>query len=342
MGAQVEVQVSERAQWVPLPGGRALPTQFWARIDDPSVPHTVMIEVHVSRGSPEVRQLVALRREDSYPFGSPVTSVSLRKVNVAACLRAALAEASRPRRDLRAPRWPGAFTVEGRGDEVFGGPSARRQPADSDRLDVVAEAYRAAKAEGRSVRRAVMEACGVQTSQAARLIRAARDAGKIPPGESSGPAPRDAHLLRQWGGEVIAAPTPGVRQPVVAAIVTSSKGVLVGRRNDGVPPWTFIAGEVRKDPAERPEDAAVREVKEETGLEIRVGNLIGERDHPATGRHMIYLAARPAGRSTRVAVGDEVELAEVRWVSLAEANRLMPDMFGPVREHLARELKSTR
>jgi 8-oxo-dGTP diphosphatase len=363
MGAQVEVQVSERAQWVPLPGGRALPTQFWARIDDPSVPHTVMIEVHVSRGSPEVRQLVAHRREDSYPFGSPVTSVSLRKVNVAACLRAALAEASRSRADLSAPRWPGAFTVEGRGDEVFGGPSARRHPADSDRLDVVAEAYRAAKAEGRSVRRAVMEACGVQTSQAARLIRAARDAGKIPPGETTGPAPRDAHILRQRGAEVIATSAPAVRQaepmqpprvvnigdarrtrtarqPVVAAIVTSARGVLAGRRNDATPPWTFIAGE--SEPGEQPEDTAIREVKEETGLEVRAGRLIGERDHPATGRHMIYLAARPAGRSTKVVVGDEAELAEVRWLSLTEADELLPGMYEPVREHLARELKSTR
>ena len=45
---------------------------------------------------------------------------------------------------------------------------------------------------------------------------------------------------------------------VAAAIVISSEGVLIGRRNDGNPPWTFIAGEV--EPGERPEDAAVREV----------------------------------------------------------------------------------
>jgi hypothetical protein len=37
---------------------------------------------------------------------------------------------------------------------------------------------------------------------------------------------------------------------VVAAIVTSKHGVLVGRRNDGKPPWTFIAGEI--ETANRP------------------------------------------------------------------------------------------
>jgi 8-oxo-dGTP diphosphatase len=125
-------------------------------------------------------------------------------------------------------------------------------------------------------------------------------------------------------------------QPVVAAIVTSSQGVLVGRRNDRTPPWGFISGEI--EPGELPEDAAVREVKEETGLEVRAGQVIGERDHPATGRHMVYIAAEPT-RGTEVFVGDEAELAEVRWVSPAEADELMGgQMFGPVREHLAREL----
>jgi NADH pyrophosphatase NudC (nudix superfamily) len=53
---------------------------------------------------------------------------------------------------------------------------------------------------------------------------------------------------------------------------------------------------------------------------------------------MIYLAAEPV-RGTDVFVGDEDELAEVRWVSLAEADELMSGMiFEPVRDHLAREL----
>jgi 8-oxo-dGTP pyrophosphatase MutT (NUDIX family)/transcriptional regulator with XRE-family HTH domain len=128
----------------------------------------------------------------------------------------------------------------------------------------------------------------------------------------------------------------GHSQPVVAAIVTSDLGVLVGRRIDGVPPWGFITGEI--EPGELPEDAAIREVKEETGLEVRAGRLIGERNpHPVTGKHMIYMAAEPT-RGTDIFVGDEAELAEVRWVGLTEADELLPGMFEPVREHLAREL----
>jgi 8-oxo-dGTP pyrophosphatase MutT (NUDIX family) len=127
-------------------------------------------------------------------------------------------------------------------------------------------------------------------------------------------------------------------QPVVAAIVTSEHGVLIGRRNDGKPPWTFIAGEI--EPGESPADAAVREVKEETGLLVAAGREIGRRVHPATGRTMIYLAARPA-HGTDIFVSDRDELAEARWATLAQAEQLMrPDgMFGPVRDHLAKLLR---
>ena len=45
------------------------------------------------------------------------------------------------------------------------------------------------------------------------------------------------------------------------------------------------------------EDTIVREVKEETGLEVSGrGHVLGEREHPATKRHMIYLSARARDR----------------------------------------------
>lgn len=125
-------------------------------------------------------------------------------------------------------------------------------------------------------------------------------------------------------------------QPVVAAVVTSKHGVLLGKRNDGRPLWTFIAGEI--EPGESPADAATREVKEETGLQVRTdAQEIGRRVHPRTGRTMIYLACRPV-KKTDVFVGDPEELSEVRWINLEEAEELLPDMFQPVHEHLTREV----
>ena len=128
------------------------------------------------------------------------------------------------------------------------------------------------------------------------------------------------------------------RRPIVAAIVTSHLGVLVARRNDGEPPWTFIAGEI--EPGEDPANAAVREVEEETGLRIRSTGVIGRRVHPHTGREMVYLAARPT-HGTNALVGDKHELAEVRWVDLARADELMGGaIFEPVRDHLREALKA--
>jgi 8-oxo-dGTP pyrophosphatase MutT (NUDIX family) len=127
--------------------------------------------------------------------------------------------------------------------------------------------------------------------------------------------------------------TPGRdQQPVVAAIVTSPAGILVTKRRDGKPPWGFLSGEV--EPGERPEDAAVREVKEEAGLLVIAGAVIGERDHLQTGRHMIYMACAPPN-GLDVEVGDTAELEDVRWVTLAEADMLLPGMYGPVRDYLA-------
>jgi 8-oxo-dGTP pyrophosphatase MutT (NUDIX family) len=128
------------------------------------------------------------------------------------------------------------------------------------------------------------------------------------------------------------------RLPIAAAIVTSRLGVLVARRNDGKPPWTFIAGEI--EPGEDPAGAAVREVKEETGLRIRAAGVIGRRVHPDTGREMVYLAARPT-HGTKVFVGDEQDLAEVRWVDLGQADELMGGtIFEPVRSYLEKVLKA--
>ncbi len=131
-------------------------------------------------------------------------------------------------------------------------------------------------------------------------------------------------------------PAAPVKPPVAAAIVTSKLGVLVERRHDGRPLWTFPAGEI--EPGEAPADTAIRETKEECGLVIVISHLIGERDHPKTGTHMYYLAARPY-QGTEVHNGDENELAEVKWVSLAEAEELLAGMFEPVHRHLAKVLR---
>jgi len=118
---------------------------------------------------------------------------------------------------------------------------------------------------------------------------------------------------------------------VAAAVVTSHLGVLVGRRRDGNPPWTFPGGKI--EPGETPEDAAVRETLEETGLRVRATGVIGGRVHPLTGVRIVYVAAEVTGEPGAIRACSD-ELAEVRWAGLAEAGKLMAGMSEAVRQHL--------
>jgi 8-oxo-dGTP diphosphatase len=124
-------------------------------------------------------------------------------------------------------------------------------------------------------------------------------------------------------------------QPVAVAVVASADGVLIGRRSDGNPPWGFIAGEV--EPGETPAAAAAREVEEETGLLVQPGAVLGARVHPGTRRMLVYVAAEPTD-GTSVGAGGRPGLDEVRWVSLAEAEEMLPGMHEPVRDYLAKQL----
>jgi 8-oxo-dGTP diphosphatase len=143
---------------------------------------------------------------------------------------------------------------------------------------------------------------------------------------------------REVAGRRSTVPLP---EAIVAAIVTSRRGVLITQRLDGVPPWGFVTGKI--EPGESPADAAVREVKEETGLEVQHGEIIGQRLHPVTQRLVIYMTARLAkGASTETFNGDLTELTAVRWVNLAEAADLLPDMHEPVRKYLGRVVRGPR
>jgi len=203
-------------------------------------------------------------------------------------------------------------------------------PAKTEAIRELAEAIQELYRVASEVRRAEM--LRIQEAEKLSLAKLAERVGI-----SKARADQIIKAERKKGGDVTEPSTLPEPVPVVVAVVTSRAGVLVGRRNDGRPPWAFIGGEI--EPGESPADAAVREVKEETGLRIRAGGIIGRRVHPVTNRSMVYMAARPV-RGTEVFVGDEDELAEVRWVAPAEADSLMGGgIYEPVREHLRQALE---
>jgi ADP-ribose pyrophosphatase YjhB (NUDIX family) len=107
-----------------------------------------------------------------------------------------------------------------------------------------------------------------------------------------------------------------VKAPIVGvgAVVFRGGDVLLVRR--GRPPggglWSLPGGRVHG--GERLRDACRREVREETGVRVRLGPILGVFERMAEGRHYVivdYVAhARPGARARAAS-----DAAEARWVS---------------------------
>lgn len=125
---------------------------------------------------------------------------------------------------------------------------------------------------------------------------------------------------------------------ISAAIIVRDGRVLMVRRRikEGELMWQFPAGAV--EPGETPEQAAVRETAEETGLTVEAVKVLGERVHPKTGRAMSYTACDAVSGEAQVA--DAEELDAVAWVAHGEIPEYVPyGLFGPVQEYLDECLK---
>ncbi|MCX5409161.1 NUDIX hydrolase [Streptomyces sp. NBC_00335] len=126
---------------------------------------------------------------------------------------------------------------------------------------------------------------------------------------------------------------------VAGAVVVHEGRVLLVRRRvaEGQLLWQFPAGKV--EPGESCDEAAVRETKEEAGLDVVPIVRLGERIHPLTNRQVSYTACKVAGGAAHVA--DHDEIAEVAWVTLSEIPQYIPyGLFTPVQQHLDVVLRS--
>lgn len=127
-------------------------------------------------------------------------------------------------------------------------------------------------------------------------------------------------------------------QPGISAgiIVQDDRVLMVRRRvKEGKLSWQFPAGGI--EAGESPEQAAVRETEEETGLIVEAVKTLGDRVHPNTGRLMHYVACSPISGEAHVA--DAEELSEIAWVTHAEIPDYVPyGLFAPVQEYLDGEL----
>ena len=115
---------------------------------------------------------------------------------------------------------------------------------------------------------------------------------------------------------------PAARIPCVGAVIVGADGrlLLVKRGHDPeAGRWTLPGGRV--EPGETDAAALAREVREETGLLVACGPLLGAVERPAPDGAIFeirdYTATVTGGT---LAPGDDA--ADARWVSLAAARSL--------------------
>jgi 8-oxo-dGTP pyrophosphatase MutT (NUDIX family) len=93
--------------------------------------------------------------------------------------------------------------------------------------------------------------------------------------------------------------------------------------------WALPKGKI--DPGERPEETAVREVQEETGVEGRLVEKLGDVKYTYTRRGgervfkivSFYLLRAGRGRIGQIGEAMQIEVEEARWLPLDEAPRLL-------------------
>ena len=112
------------------------------------------------------------------------------------------------------------------------------------------------------------------------------------------------------------------RVPCAGGVVVHHGRLLVVRRGrePGLGLWSVPGGRV--EPGESVEQACAREVREETGLQVAVGSLVGrvERAAPGGGTYVIDdLACTVVGPSA-LTPGDDAD--DARWVTRGELARL--------------------
>jgi mutator protein MutT len=106
---------------------------------------------------------------------------------------------------------------------------------------------------------------------------------------------------------------------VTAAILIENGRVLIARRRPGASQagmWEFPGGKVR--PGESPAQCLKREILEELGIEIAVGEFFGESVYAYEDKTIRLLAYRVRAEGGEMSRNDHAELA---WVAIADLGR---------------------
>ena len=108
---------------------------------------------------------------------------------------------------------------------------------------------------------------------------------------------------------------------VAGVIVRRGDEVLLVRQ-PGFPQFILVAGYL--EAFESAEEAAVREVKEETGLDVAVERVLGTYSCRSIGKNMVFIVCVAHVTGGELALSDE--LVDARWFTLDALPDWRPDL----------------
>lgn len=125
---------------------------------------------------------------------------------------------------------------------------------------------------------------------------------------------------------------------IVIGIVDKEGKILMIKRakKEGNLLWAFPGGKVEE--GETKEQACVREVYEETGINVQIEKIFGERIHPNTNAKMTYFLCNYV--SGKIMILDENEIIDVAYKNKEKLKRdIKTDIYPPVKEYIRKHIK---
>jgi 8-oxo-dGTP diphosphatase len=88
--------------------------------------------------------------------------------------------------------------------------------------------------------------------------------------------------------------------------------------------WTMPGGAVEND--ETLEQAAIREVKEETGLQVEISDVVAVNEclFKRENEHAIFITFRAEITGGKISIENPNEISKITWVDIQAADKLMP------------------
>jgi len=125
---------------------------------------------------------------------------------------------------------------------------------------------------------------------------------------------------------------------IVTGIIDKDGKILMIKRakKEGDLVWAFPGGKVEF--GETKEQACIREIFEETGITVKIKEILGERVHPNTQVNLTYFLCDYL--SGEIKILDETEILDIAYKNQEEFYRdVKTDIYPPVLTYIKKKIK---